>query len=88
MSAKSHWTSCIFLAAWTTLLVLGCAGLADLCARISADIGVPVVDGVAAATLTVQSLVTMRLTTGKRGEFSAPPPKRYSGLLEGFTTDR
>jgi len=70
------------------VVVLGCAGMADLCARISADIGVPVVDGVAAATLTVQSLVTMRLTTGKRGEFSAPPPKRYSGLLEGFTTDR
>jgi len=47
---------------------------------------VPVVDGVAAATLTVQSLVTMGLATGKREEFATPPPKRYAGLLEGFTT--
>jgi len=69
------------------VIVLGCAGMADLCAQISAEIGVPVVDGVAAATLTVQSMVTMGLATGKRGEFAPPPPKRYSGLLEGFTTE-
>ncbi|MCK8672956.1 aspartate/glutamate racemase family protein [Rhodococcus sp. HM1] len=69
-------------------IVLGCAGMADLCARISADIGAPVVDGVAAATLTVQSLVTMGLTTGKRGEFAPPPPKPYTGILKGFTTIR
>ena len=67
-------------------IVLGCAGMADLCAHISAEIGVPVVDGVAAATLTVQSLITMGLATGKRGEFATPPPKRYTGLLDGFTT--
>jgi allantoin racemase len=65
-------------------VVLGCAGMADLCAQISADIGAPVVDGVAAATLTVQSLVTLGLTTGKRGEFAAPPVKPYSGLLTPF----
>ena len=58
-------------------VVLGCAGMAEMCAQISADIGVPVVDGVTAATLTVQSLVTMGLRTGKRGEFAAPPPKEY-----------
>ncbi|MGV9745824.1 aspartate/glutamate racemase family protein [Rhodococcus zopfii] len=65
-------------------VVLGCAGMADLCAQISADIGAPVIDGVAAATLTVQSLVTLGLTTGKRGEFAAPPVKPYSGLLAPF----
>lgn len=58
-------------------VVLGCAGMADMCGHISAEIGVPVVDGVTAATLTVQSLVTMGLRTGKRGEFAAPPPKEY-----------
>ena len=58
-------------------VVLGCAGMADMCAHISAEIGVPVVDGVTAATLTVQSLVTMGLRTGKRGEFAPPPPKEY-----------
>ena len=60
------------------VVVLGCAGMADMCAPISAELGVPVVDGVTAATLTVQSLVTMGLGTSKRGEFAAPPPKDYT----------
>lgn len=58
-------------------VVLGCAGMAEMCRHISDEIGVPVVDGVTAATLSVQSLVTMGLRTGKRGEFAAPPPKEY-----------
>lgn len=58
-------------------VVLGCAGMAEMCAAISAEIGVPVVDGVTAATLTVQSLVTMGLSTGKQGEFATPPRKEY-----------
>ena len=60
-------------------IVLGCAGLADLCATAAAALGVPVIDGVAAATLFVQSLVTLGLTTPTRGEFAAPPPKDYTG---------
>ncbi|WP_346280121.1 aspartate/glutamate racemase family protein [Pseudonocardia sp.] len=67
------------------VIVLGCAGMADLCADISARIGVPVVDGVAAATRTAESLVALGLRTGKRGEFAAPRPKSYVGLLGGFT---
>lgn len=59
------------------VVVLGCAGMADMCASISADLGVPVVDGVTAATLTAQSLVAMGLRTSTRGEFAAPPPKDY-----------
>lgn len=59
------------------VVVLGCAGMADMCAQISAELGVPVVDGVIAATLTVQSLVGMGLGTSKRGEFAAPPAKDY-----------
>lgn len=50
-------------------VVLGCAGMADMCGDISGELGVPVVDGVTAATLTVQSLVTMGLRTSKRGEY-------------------
>jgi allantoin racemase len=65
-------------------IVLGCAGMADLCAAISAEIGAPVVDGVAAATLFVQSLITQGLATGTREEFAAPPPKPYSGALASF----
>jgi len=60
------------------VVVLGCAGMADMCGPISAELGVPVVDGVTAATLTVQSLVAMGLGTSKRGEFAAPLPKDYA----------
>ena len=65
-------------------IVLGCAGMADLAARLTAEIGLPVIDGVAAATLQVQSLVTMGLRTGSRHEYAAPPPKPYAGLLAEF----
>lgn len=65
-------------------IVLGCAGMADLCAHIRDEIGVPVIDGVAAATLTVQSLITLGVCKSGRGEFAAPPPKPYTGLLRRF----
>ena len=65
-------------------IVLGCAGMADFCSALSARLGVPVVDGVSAATLMVQSLVTMGLRTSARGEWAPPPAKDYVGLLAGF----
>ncbi|MEU6191430.1 aspartate/glutamate racemase family protein [Nocardia sp. NPDC047038] len=65
-------------------IVLGCAGMADLSAHVRAEVGVPVVDGVAAATLTVQSLLTLGLRKSGRGEFAAPPPKPYTGSLRSF----
>ena len=67
------------------VLVLGCAGMADLCAQVSARLGVPVVDGVGAATVFVQSLVTLGLRTSPRTEYAAPPPKHHTGILAGFT---
>jgi len=67
------------------VIVLGCAGLADLCASAEAELGVPVIDGVAAATLMVQSLLTLGARTSKRGEYARPPAKAYTGLLTGFT---
>lgn len=60
------------------VVVLGCAGMANMCASISAELRVPVIDGVTAATLTVQSLVAMGLGTSKRSEFAPPVPKDYS----------
>lgn len=66
------------------VIVLGCAGMTDLCARVSAVIGAPVVDGVAAATGFAQSLVALGLRTSARGEFAPPPSKPYTGLLSGF----
>lgn len=65
-------------------VVLGCAGMTDWAAPIAAEIGVPVVDGVQSAVLTVQALVEMGLRTGKRDEFATPLPKRYTGLLRDF----
>ena len=67
------------------VVVLGCAGMADLCAYLSEQVGVPVVDGVAAATKTVESLVALGLQTSTRSEYAAPGSKQYAGLLEQFT---
>ena len=65
--------------------MLGCAGMADFCRRGLADeIGAPVVDGVAAATVFAESLVRLGLATGKRGEYALPPVKAMAGLLAGF----
>ena len=62
-------------------VVLGCAGMSELRARLAAELGVPVVDGVTAGVLAVQSPVTLGLRTGDRGEFAAPPAKGYTGPL-------
>ncbi|WP_313901283.1 aspartate/glutamate racemase family protein [Mycobacterium sp. SMC-4] len=57
------------------VIVLGCAGMSDLCARLQAELDVPVIDGVAAATAQVEALVRMDLRTSVRGEFAPPPSK-------------
>ncbi len=66
------------------VVVLGCAGMADLCRRLADLVGVPVIDGVAAAVKQVEGLVTMGLRTSVRNEFAAPPAKHYTGLLGDF----
>ncbi|WIE60546.1 aspartate/glutamate racemase family protein [Curtobacterium sp. MCLR17_032] len=68
-------------------VVLGCAGMAEFCASVSDEIGAPVVDGVSAATLLAETLVRLGLTTGKHGEYAAPPPKRFTGVLASFELD-
>ncbi|WP_209020488.1 aspartate/glutamate racemase family protein [Nocardioides sp. 1609] len=60
------------------VLVLGCAGMADLCSWLADELGVPVVDGVAAAVTVVEGLVRAGLRTSKRGELAPPPVKRRS----------
>jgi len=67
-------------------IVLGCAGMAQWCAPISAALGgVPVIDGVTAAMELVQSLVALRLHTSKHGELARPNAKPVVGLLQEFT---
>lgn len=67
------------------VIVLGCAGMTDLCEQIAEAIGAPVVDGVTAAVQLVESLVALGLRTSKRGELARPPVKSYSGALREFT---
>ncbi|GAA1505051.1 aspartate/glutamate racemase family protein [Sphaerisporangium rubeum] len=66
-------------------VVLGCAGMAPFAAEIAVRVGVPVVEGVAAATKLVEALVGLGLRTSTREEYAPPGPKRYTGLLSGFT---
>lgn len=52
-------------------VVLGCAGLADLVGPLSRVLGVPVVDGVAAAVGIATGLVAMGLNTSRANTFAA-----------------
>ena len=67
-------------------IVLGCAGMADLCGRLSAELGVPVIDGVASAVVFAEALLRMRQRTSKRGDYASPLPKAFSGMLTPFST--
>lgn len=60
-------------------LVLGCAGMAPLCAHLTQRLGVPVIDGVAAAVKLAESLVGLGLRTSREGDYAPPGPKRYIG---------
>ncbi len=55
------------------VIVLGCAGMADLCRMLTATAGVPVVDGVASAVGLATAQVRMGLKTSKRSEYVSPP---------------
>ncbi|PJI93529.1 aspartate/glutamate racemase family protein [Luteimicrobium subarcticum] len=54
-------------------VVLGCAGLADLVDPLQAELGVPVIEGVAAAVGMAVGLHRMRLGTSRASSFAAVP---------------
>jgi len=60
-------------------IVLGCAGMADLVRDVSGAIGIPVIDGVAAAVRMAEALVGMGLGTSKHGDLAEPLPKAFRG---------
>ena len=62
-------------------IVLGCAGMADLAADLTAEHGLPVIDGVAAAVALLQGVVRLGLTTSKVGGYAAPRPKAFTGMF-------
>ncbi|MEV5609234.1 aspartate/glutamate racemase family protein [Streptomyces sp. NPDC052225] len=63
------------LAAGAEVLVLGCAGMTGLERTVSARLGVPVVDGVAAAVRLAESLVGLGLGTSRVGGYARPEQK-------------
>lgn len=60
-------------------IVLGCAGMAPLCAQLSQRLGVPVIDGVAVAVKFAEALQALGLQTSKHGDYAAPLPKAMTG---------
>lgn len=65
-------------------IVLGCAGMADLCVDLTQQLGVPVIDGVTAAIKLAEALHGLGLRTSKLGEYATPGPKHYVGVMAQF----
>ncbi len=71
-------------------IVLGCAGMAPLCATLSARLGVPVIDGVAVAVKFAEALAALAplgLHTPKGGDYASPLPKRWAGWAAPLGSD-
>jgi allantoin racemase len=66
------------------VIVLGCAGMADLAAHLSEQHGLPVVDGVASAVKLAEALGALGLKTSKVRAYAAPLPKTYLGSQAPF----
>ncbi|AQA05279.1 Asp/Glu/hydantoin racemase [Mycobacterium sp. MS1601] len=60
------------------VICLGCAGMAGVTAAISARLGVPAIDGVAAAVALAQAVVGLGLHTSKVGAYAPAPPNLRS----------
>lgn len=68
------------------VIVLGCGGMAGLDAAIRARIDVPVVDGVAAAVTTAESLVRLGLATSKTRTYAPPRSKTLTNWPPRLTS--
>jgi allantoin racemase len=60
------------------VICLGCAGMAGVTAAISGKLGVPAVDGVAAAIALAQAVVGLGLSTSKAGSYAPGPENARS----------
>jgi allantoin racemase len=65
-------------------IVLGCAGMAALAARLSEKHGLPVIDGVASAVKLAEAFGALGLKTSKIGAYADPRPKPYLGSFARF----
>jgi allantoin racemase len=70
------------------VICLGCAGMAGVTAAITEKLGVPAVDGVAAAVGLAQMLVGLGLSTSKAGVYAAGPdnPRTFWPLSQELGT--
>jgi len=69
-------------------IVLGCSGMTDLSRELQDIYGVPVVDGVAAAVKQAEALVSLGLSTSKRGSYASPLAKPFTGAMSVFAPMR
>lgn len=67
------------------VISLGCAGMAGLDQRISRELGVPVVDGVAAAVKLLEGLIGCGVQTSKRRAYTHLDHKELVGLPDFFS---
>ena len=65
-------------------IVLGCAGMADLAARLTERHGLPVIDGIASAVKLAEACSVLGLKTSKVGAYATPLPKTYLGAFAAF----
>lgn len=56
-------------------VLLGCAGMSDMCERLQVQTGIPVIDGVSAAVKLAEGLVGGRYLTSKVGAYDFPRVK-------------
>lgn len=56
-------------------VLLGCAGMAEMCDRLAAETGLPVIDGVVAAVKLAEALVGGGFRTSKAGSYGWPRDK-------------
>jgi allantoin racemase len=69
-------------------IVLGCAGMSDLTKRLSEELEVPIVDGVAAAVKLAESLYQLGLKTYKKGQYGEPLKKCFHGRYEHWNVNK
>ena len=67
------------------VICLGCAGMAGLDERLKRELGVPVIDGVAAAVKLMEALVGCGIQTSKRRAYSPLEGKELVNLPEAFS---
>ncbi len=60
-------------------IVLGCAGMVDLAARLTRRYDVPVLEGVAPALKIIEGLAGLGLRSSRRGGYAPPRAKAYTG---------